>query len=211
MVTYAFRAPGGDIVSMHPEFCKPKPVHAQAGGSVEAVEAIRRMGQARRALLAEAKPVAVAVAEPYAISPGFEVAWRTGEIVSVVTGAPKPIDPVTAGARRLLALAEAKGFTAQILTTDDACTVEGHHPSRVGFRAIWKRGATHSASWHEPWRYEEITDERPQAGDSRTKTGKAGHRAPGVGTRRLSITGTPWGIRVNITELTTRLRALDGA
>ncbi len=212
MTTYAFRSPSGDIVAMYPKFSPPRPLHALTPEAAEAVESVRRLGEERRA---EAAPpdfvtdVGNPAPEPYEAAPGFSVKWATGETVHVVTGAPQPLDPVTAAARRLLALADSKGFTTQLLTTHESCTVEGHHPSRVGFRAIWHRGASSSATWHTPWKCEEIDDNRPIGIDSRSKTGKVGYRSPGMGTRRMSIVGTPWGISIGITALTARLRALD--
>lgn len=190
MTTYAFRSASGDIVAMYPEFSKPATVHTLTPEAVEAVEAVRRLGAAKR-LDAEVARLVTKVGRPKVI--------------------PYEGDPVTAGARRLLALAEECGFTVQLLTTEDLCTVEGHHPSRVGFRAIWKRGRAVTGSWHEPWRYEIIRDDRPIAVDTRTKTGKAGHRSPGMGRERLSIVGTPWGIGIGVTELTKRVREVGSA
>lgn len=190
MTTYAFRGPSGDIVAMYPEFSRPTPVHTLEPSALAAVESVRRLGAEKR-LDAEVARIVTKVGRPKVI--------------------PYEGDPVTASARRLLALAEAAGFTAQLLTTHDSCTVEGHHPDRVGFRALWVRGASKSATWHEPWRYEIIRDDRPIAVDSRTKTGKAGHRSPGMGRDRLSIAGTPWGIGIGVTELTKRLRELGSA
>lgn len=212
MTTYAFRSLSGDIVAMYPEFSPPRPTHALTPAALDAVASVRRLGAETRqaALLAElVTNVGNPPPVPYVAAPGFSVRWETGEVVHVVTGAEKPLDPVTAAARRLLALAESRGFTVQLLTTHDSCTVEGHHPDRVGFRAMWKRGASDSATWHEPWRYEEIDDNRPIGIDARAHTGKVGYRSPGMGTRRLSIVGTPWGIGIGITALTARLRAMS--
>ena len=65
-----------------------------------------------------------------------------------------------------------------------------------------------AATWHEPWRYELIDDTRPIAIDARSHTGKVGYRSLGMGTQRMSITGTPWGIGIGITALTARIRLI---
>lgn len=145
--------------------------------------------------------------EVWTVTPEMSVMLR-GERVRIVTGAPYTPDPITAAARRLLADAEAAGFTAQLLSGEDWCVVEGHRlpAERVGFRAWWRRGKADGGTWHEPWRYELIEDTRVVAIDEKKRVGKVGYRSPGVGTQRLSIVGTPWGIPLGITALISRVR-----
>lgn len=117
----------------------------------------------------------------------------------------------TAGARRLLALAEDNGFTAQMLISGDTCCVEGHHPSRVGFRAWWTRGAADGGSWHAPWAYAMITDERTVEMDAKAHVGKKGHRTTGQGTQRMTIVASPRGVASNVTEISRRIREIGSA
>lgn len=182
-----YRLTSGAIV---PEFAKPIPMHALTDGALQAVESMRVMGVARR---------------------------LEREIARIVTkhGAPPPStwegDPVTRNARSLLALAETSGFVAHMLVDGEQCVVEGYRlePEKVGFRATWRRGAASGFAWCTPWRYALIDDNRPVAFDSRTKVGKAGYRSPGMGTTRLSIVGSPWGLKVTYAELQRRVRAAD--
>lgn len=117
----------------------------------------------------------------------------------------------TAGARRLLALARENGFTAQIIVSGDLCTVEGHHPSRVGFRAYWTRGAADGGSWHAPWAYAMIHDERSVEMDAKAHVGKKGHRTTGQGPHRMSIVASPRGVASNVTEISRRIREIGSA
>lgn len=184
-----YRLTSGAIV---PEFAKPIPLHALTDGALEAVESMRRMGRDR--LLER-------------------------EITRIVTKHGRPARPrwqgevVTANARRLLALAEASGFTAHLLTDDERCVVEGYRlaPEKVGFRASWLRGSAGGFAWCTPWRYELVEDTRPVEVNKLTRTGKEGTRSPGVGSERLAITGTPWGLSVSWAELQRRVRAAADA
>lgn len=122
-------------------------------------------------------------------------------------------DPVTRNARALLALAEASGFTAHLLVDEERCVVEGYRlrPAKVGFRASWLRGSAGGFAWCTPWRYELVEDARPVEVNKITRTGKEGSRSPGVGSQRLAITGTPWGLKVTWTDLQRRVRAAADA
>ena len=184
-----YRLTSGAIV---PEFAKPIPQHALTDGALEAVEAMRRMGVDR---LAER------------------------EISRIVTKHGRPArsrwqgEVVTRNARALLALAEASGFTAQLLVDEERCVVEGYRlaPAKVGFRATWLRGSAGGFAWCTPWRYELVEDTRPAGVNAKTFTGKEGTRSPGVGSQRLAITGTPWGLSVSWAELQRRVRAAADA
>lgn len=184
-----YRLTSGAIV---PEFAKPIPLHALTDGALEAVESMRRMGRDR-------------------------VLER--EIARIVTKHGRPPrsrwegEPVTRNARALLALAEASGFTAHLLVDEERCVVEGYRlaPEKVGFRASWRRGAAGGFAWCTPWRYELVEDARPVEVNKLTRTGKEGTRSPGVGSERLAITGTPWGLAVSWAELQRRVRAAADA
>lgn len=134
-----------------------------------------------------------------------------GRVVGEVGRAPAEPwegDPVASGAVALSTVAVDAGFEIRQTTTHDAVTVEGAHPSLCGFRATWRRGRFLRGSWHAPWRYALIEDRREVAIDQRARVGKAGYRSPGMGTERLSIVATPWGMSVNLTELKQRIAAL---
>ncbi len=175
-----------------PEFAKPIPLHALTDGALEAVESMIRMGRDR-------------------------VLER--EIARIVTKHGNPPrsrwegEPVTRNARALLALAEASGFTAHLLVDEERCVVEGYRltPRKEGFRASWLRGSAGGFAWCTPWRYELVEDTRPVEVNKITRTGKEGTRSPGVGSSRLAITGTPWGLKVTWAELQRRVRAAADA
>lgn len=117
-------------------------------------------------------------------------------------------DPVTRNARSLLALAEERGFTAQMLVVGAQCVVEGYRlqPERMGFRASWLKGSAGGFAWCAPWRYELVRDERPVGVDKIAHTGKVGYRSPGVDVEHLALVASPWGIKVSYTELVRRVR-----
>ena len=171
-----------------PEFAKPIPQHALTDGALEAVESMRLMGLART---------------------------LEKQIARIVTkhGNPPPSrwvgDPVARNARALLKLAEECGFTAHLLVAEEQCVVEGYRlsPDKVGFRASWLRGSASGFAWCTPWRYEVIDDPRAVQVNKLTRTGKEGYRSPGVGSSRLAITGSPWGLKVTYAELQRRVRA----
>lgn len=185
-----YRLSSGAIVT---ELAKPIPLHALADGAVEAVERMRVRG-VERALEREVSRIVTRHGNPSAAA-----RWQ-GEVV-------------TANARRLLALAEASGFTAHLLTDDERCVVEGYRlaPEKVGFRASWLRGSAGGFAWCTPWRYELVEDARPVLINKLTRTGKEGGRSPGVGSERLAIVGSPWGLAVTWTELQRRVRAAADA
>ena len=179
MPTYAFRDPSGDLLVSAPEFAMPIPVHAQ-------------IAQAQRAHDA-AGPQSVA------------------ELVAdLVTDHDLPRyyrGPVPRNARALVALAESAGFETKTLTHRTGHRVEGYNAGRaLGFTATWERGRAKGATWHTPWRYGVIEDRRPVGVNKTSRTGLAGKRAAGMGTTRLAILGSPWGLAITHSELTSRLQ-----
>lgn len=185
MPTYAFRDEHGDLVLSAPEFSKPIPVHAQTPEARAAVEAMRRFGHER----------------------------RLGAVVrSLVTEHGNPKRATYAGgiprnATALEKAASAAGFETRLLTFAEGCRVEGiDRAARVGFTATFIRGRAKSATWNTPWRYGVVNDDRPVGVNSLTRTGLAGKRPAGVGTTRLAILGTPWGVSITHSELTERLQ-----
>jgi len=179
----------------------PTPLHALTPAALAAVEAHRLMGLEK-----------VLQREVHGWIDGR--GDRRGGIVTK-HGNPKRSawegEPVTANARRLLALAEASGFTAHLLVEVERCIVEGYRlaPRKEGFRATWVRGSATGGgfAWCTPWRYEEQDDDRPVGIDAKARTGKVGYRSPGVDRRHLRIVGSPWGLPVTWTELQRRVRA----
>lgn len=184
MPSYAFRNAAGDVILSAPEFAKPIPVHAQQPGALEAVEAMRRLGYERR---------------------------LQHVIDTLVTdhGNPRRVvysGGIPANAKKLEASAQRAGFETQLLTFAEGCRVEGiDRAARVGFTATFIRGRAKSATWNTPWRYGIVTDDRPVGVNSLTRTGLAGKRPAGVGTTRLAILGSPWGIALTHTELAERI------
>ena len=179
MPTYAFRDPSGDLLVSAPEFAMPIPVHAQ-------------IAQAQRAHDA-AGPQSVA------------------ELVAdLVTDHDLPRyyrGPVPRNARALVALAESAGFETKTLAHWTGHRVEGYNAGRaLGFTATWERGRAKGATWHTPWRYGVIEDRRPVGVNKTSRTGLAGKRAAGMGTTRLAILGSPWGLAITHSELTSRLQ-----
>jgi len=177
----------------------PTPAHALTPGALAAVEAHRLLGIER-----------IAHREAYGWTDG-RGDHRGGFITK--HGNPKRStwegDPVTANAKRLLALAEASGFTAHLLVAGDLCVVEGYRlaPAKVGFRASWLRGSADGFAWCTPWRYEIQDDDRPVGIDQKARTGKIGYRSPGMDRSHLRIVGSPWGLKTTWTELNARVRA----
>lgn len=191
MASYAYGGDGGPG-PIGNEFARPTPLH------------VLKAHEAERALMASpasiARRVDAQVAEFGRVTAIVEEAWA-GEVV-------------TAGARRLQALADENGFTTMITEHAESCVVEGHRrvgETWCGFRAWWVRGRTDGGSWHAPWKYEMITDERPIAVDANAKTGKKGFRSPGMGTQRMSLVASPKGIPLTVTEVTARIREVGSA
>ena len=182
MPTYAFRDPSGDLLVSAPEFAMPIPVHAQ-------------IAQAQRAL---------DVAGPSRVQSVAEV------VADLVTDHDLPRyyrGPVPRNARGLVALAESAGFETKTLAHRTGHRVEGYHAARaLGFTATWERGRAKGATWHTPWRYGVIEDRRPVGVNKTSRTGLAGKRAAGMGTTRLAILGSPWGLALTHSELTNRLQ-----
>ena len=182
MPTYAFRDPSGDLLVSAPEFAKPIPVHTQ-------------IAQAQRA---------AAVACPQRVQSVAEL------VADLVTdhGLPRYYSgPVPRNARALVALAESAGFETKTLAHRTGHRVEGFNAGRaLGFTASWERGRAKGATWNTPWRYGIVEDRRPVGINAKTRTALAKKRGAGMGTTRLAILGSPWGIPISHTELTSRLQ-----
>ena len=182
MPTYAFRDPSGDLLVSAPEFAMPIPVHTQ-------------IAQAQRALDLAGPQRAQSVAEL---------------VAGLVTDHDLPRyyrGPVPTNARKLVALAEAAGFETKTLTHRTGCRVEGYNAARaLGFTATFERGRAKGATWNTPWRYGIVEDRRPVGVNKLTRTGLAKKRPAGVGQQRLAILGSPWGLAISHTELTSRLQ-----
>lgn len=182
MPTYARRDAGGDVVLFAPEFAKPIPVHAQ-------------IAQQQRAADAGAGPRVLDIAEI---------------VAGLVTDHDLPRyyrGPVPRNARALVALAEAAGFETKTLEYRTGHRVEGYHADRaLGFTATWERGRAKGATWNTPWRYGIIEDRRPVGVNKTSRTALAGKRGAGMGTTRLAILGSPWGLPITHSELTSRLQ-----
>lgn len=185
MTTYAFRDERGDTVKLAPEFGRPIPVHALEPSSLAAVEAHRRYA----ANLALDKELAKLVTDH-----------------GVPKVEPYEKDVVTANAAKLAVTAHAAGFEVVTFAFRDACRVEGlHRERRVGFRATWTRGRADGAAWLEPWRYGLIEDRRPIGVNAKTRTGLARKRAAGIGTTRLTLLGSPYGLPITHATLNERI------
>lgn len=184
MSSYAFGGEPGQPGTLGLEFAKPIPVHAQTPEALEAVESVRRAGRAAR-LQREVSALATDHGTP--------------RIRRYDGGIP-------ANARRLEKAARAAGFDVRVLDMIDGCRIEGHHAQRrVGFRATWTEGKADGASWHAPWKYTLVNDERPVGVNKLTRTGLANKRPAGVGTTRLAIIASPRGIAITHTELLERV------
>lgn len=163
----------------------PRPYHTLTPAAEYAREAMRRAGARRR---------------------GETLA----EHAELVTRHPQPYlgDVETAGARRLVALAESAGLVVNTIATLDAYVVEGIDEARgVGFRATWERGRAKWGTWHERVeRYELVDDPRPAYDDA--KPG-AKRRPRGLGKRHLKIVASPRGVSVGVTAVIARVKALS--
>lgn len=178
-----------------PQFAKPTPPHAQT----EAAE------RARRAVIEDGRR---------------RVEQRIADELDLVTThlAYYDADPVTAGARSLVTLAESKGMRVQLSVALDRCLVEGVHlEAGVGFRMTWTRGRATGGSWHErETRWAIMHDERPgpDATVERTvkgKTTRVAHpsRMPrGLDRDHLVYLGGPRGVVIAVTPLLARLKAM---
>lgn len=170
------------------EFGKPVPVHALRAHVHDHELAMANLGRRLDAQIAS-----------------------LGRIAEVVDAQAYDGEVETAGARRLLALAKDNGFTAQMLLSGDTCCVEGHHPSRVGFRAWWTRGSADGGSWHAPWEYAMIHDEREVRMDKTAHVSLKGYRTTGQGPHRMTIVASPRGVASNVTEISRRIREIGSA
>lgn len=182
MPTYAFRTPDGDLYLSAPEFAIPIPVHAQIAQAIRAEEAAAT----------PRVPTLVEDVDALVTDHGLPSYYR---------------GPVPANARKLVALAEAAGFETKTLTHRTGCRVEGYNSARaLGFTATFERGRAKGATWNTPWRYGIVEDRRPVGVNKLTRTGLAKKRPAGVGQQRLAILGSPWGLAISHTELTSRLQ-----
>ena len=182
MPTYAFRTPDGDLYLSAPEFAIPIPVHAQIAQAIRAEEAAA----------APRVPTLVEDVDALVTDHGLPSYHR---------------GPVPANARKLVALAEAAGFETKTLTHRTGCRVEGYNAARaLGFTATFERGRAKGATWNTPWRYGIVEDRRPVGVNKLTRTGLAKKRPAGVGQQRLAILGSPWGLAITHSELTSRLQ-----
>lgn len=184
MPTYAFRDERGDLVLSAPEFAKPIPSHAQTPEARAAVESMRRLGYERRL---------------EAVVSSLVTEHGNPKRVTYAGGIPRNATALEKAAQRA-------GFETQLLAFAEGCRVEGiDRAARVGFTATFIRGRAKSATWNTPWRYGIVNDDRPVGVNSLTRTGLAGKRPAGVGTTRLAILGSPWGIALTHTELSERI------
>jgi hypothetical protein len=177
MTTYAFRE-DGDIVAMHPDIAKPRPAHTMT----EAAEYARA---AQRRVAAEKTEVPL-------------VTEHQRPIVEYDGGVP-------AAAKRLGALAERHGWEVKLYLNATGCALQGTRGD-LGFRAYWVRGKTNGATWHErKARYTHIEDPRDVKVNERDRVGIKGYRSPGMGTTRLQLVASPYGLPLNVTELEKRI------
>lgn len=207
MSTYAFRDDAGDLVASFPEFAQPIPAHAQTPGALAAVESARVHG--RRARLD--RVVAGFVLEhgnapppePYLV-PEYRTTRKgkrkeTGRMTSGV---------VTSGARALVKLAEERGFDVKLESLPDRCVVSGYRAD-AGFSCEWLRGRASSGTWHEPrTRYAMMHDTRPVGVSKLTRVGLAGKRPAGLGEHHLTIVASPRGVKIGVTAVIGRIKAL---
>jgi hypothetical protein len=194
MASYAYGGDGGPGLIGN-EFGRPTPLH------------VLRAREAERALLALPssieRRVDAQVAEFGRVTQIVAEVWH-GEVV-------------TAGAKRLQALADEAGFTTHIIERPEMCVVEGLlrlADTWCGFRARWVRGSADGGSWHAPWKYEMITDTRPFGLDETARIAKVGHRDPRTahyGDQRINLTACPGGMPMNVTEITRRVREVGSA
>lgn len=169
---------------------RPTPLHALRPGSLAAVERMRAAGSSHRVDRAVAALV------------------RSHPRPEPVSG--EAVGKVPAAAAGLASLAASRGFEVRTDHVGDLLVVSGlQAATRVGFKASWRNGRTIGASWHEPWRYELVRDDRPVGVNANTRTGLAGKRPAGVGRERLRLVGTPWGQGLNVTALADRLMGYD--
>jgi hypothetical protein len=186
--TYAFRDASGDLVASYPEFARPIPPHAQTPGALAAVESVRELGRRTRL----DRVVAGIVLEH---------------------GNPPPVAPyegdvVTSGARAMVKLAKSRGFDVKVEPLPDRVVVSGFRPD-CGFSAEWVRGNAGVATWHEPRiRYAMIHDKRPVGVSARDRVALAKKRGAGLGEYHLSIVASPHGVKVGVTVVTERIKAL---
>lgn len=182
MTTYAFRTLDGDLYLSAPELSKPVPVHAQIAAEQRERERASATASLRRRM-------------------------RVAEIVTDVGNPPMYRGPkVPTNARKIAEAAEAAGFEVRILEFDDGCEVQGHHAERrEGFRAGYVRGRASVASWHTPYRYTIVRDDRPIKMSARDHIGLKGYRSTGMSETRLQLLGRPQGMKINHTECMERI------
>lgn len=171
------------------EFARPTPIHALTPEAAAAVESVARAGyesRMRRTLEGLVTEHDNPHVKPYA-----------GAVVTV-------------SAKRLVALAESKGFDVRVIERETGCTVEAMNVAEeVGFRARWERGKADDGSWHHVRdRYVLVTDDREPGVNATTKTGIKGKRPPGLGAVHLKLVESRTGLPCNITEIEKRVKEL---
>lgn len=166
------------------EFGRPTPVHAQTDAARAAVDAHRRAANAGK-LEREAAEIVRDVGRPHR----------------------EPYTGTPGAAPGLIKRAERNGFDVKVIRDVEAYVVEGHHAERrEGFRVIYRDGKTKLATWHEPFRYAMVDDERPVARqDQKAKTSTRTGRPIGVGRFHLSLVGCPSGMPVGVREVERRI------
>jgi len=182
VTTYAFRTLAGDLFLSAPESARPTPVHAQIAEAQRQVERAGEAASVRRRV-------------------------RGAELVTV-HGNPPPYRgaKLSANAKKLIAAAEAAGFQVKALEFVDGAEIQGLHVKRrVGFRAEYVRGRAAAASWHEPYRYAIVRDDRPIKVNALTRTGLKGYRTAGMSETRLQLLGRPQGMKITVTQLLERI------
>ena len=146
MPSYMFRDERGDIPRNAHDLAQPIPAHALTPAAEWGRERVRlayqrdqAMREASRAPQAETE-AEVEPLQPWMVTPEMHVRVG-GETIRIVTGAPRPGDVVTSGARALERVAAEHGFEVKRLVLPDRVIIEGlHRRARVGFRAGWVEG-----------------------------------------------------------------------
>lgn len=149
-------------------------------------------------------PGAIAAVERMRAAP---VARRVeAEMAKLV--APRPlVKPESAppGLLKVQRLAEAHGWTVKLYESETGHALQGRRGD-LGFRAFWQYGKTTGATWHERTpRWTLVDDPRPIRMNTRDRVGLKDFRSEGMGRARLKLLAAPWGLPLNVTELTERL------
>jgi len=129
------------------------------------------------------------------------------EVARLVT-THKPLlkpDAPPAALVKLHLLAVAHGWTVTRYESPTGHALQGRRGD-LGFRAYWQYGKTTGASWHErKARWTLIDDPRPVGMNTRDRVGLKGSRSEGMGRVRLQLLAAPWGLPLNVSELSERI------